>query len=117
MSISWIVTDRQGVAVVAVAGFLGARAVTRFSEGLAWAASRSSGRLIRDLSGLLGWSFEGEKAGLSTAAGLRKGGRSLAVCGVEHMGLTEVWAARVSETDVYVDVDTALVRRVTPHRG
>ncbi|MFJ6351902.1 hypothetical protein ACWGI1_17320 [Streptomyces sp. NPDC054835] len=64
--------------------------------------------MVLDLSQLLGWSVEGERAVLSTAARLKKAERSLAVCGVGHLDTADVWTTCREDTGVYGDVETAL---------
>ncbi|MFI1400490.1 hypothetical protein [Streptomyces sp. NPDC020681] len=71
-------------------------------------AARSSGAVLLDMAELLGWSAEGEAAVLQAAAALKEKGRSLAVCGPDHLEATRLWNDQVRSMTVYTDLDTAL---------
>ncbi|WP_241748371.1 STAS domain-containing protein [Streptomyces sp. M3] len=72
----WDSTERDGVGVLQLFGYLGRQDAHRFEGAVGWVRSRSTGPLVLDLSGLLGWSEEGE------AAVVRAAGSPLAVCGL-----------------------------------
>ncbi|WP_031085687.1 hypothetical protein [Streptomyces sp. NRRL S-1831] len=72
----WESTEHDGVGVLHVFGYLGRQDTHRFDGVVDWVRSRSDGRLVLDMSGLLGWSEEGE------AAVLRAARSPLGVCGL-----------------------------------
>ncbi|MDI9886424.1 anti-sigma factor antagonist [Streptomyces sp. HNM0645] len=114
MSISWSVEEHRGVAVMAVVGFLGNNAVGRFSDGFGWVVARSTGPVVLDLTGLLGWSAEGVTAVMQAATGLRGGRGPLGLCGLDHLEVADGWADRLGSMTVYPDLDAALDARQPP---
>ncbi|WP_328687965.1 hypothetical protein OHA74_53905 [Streptomyces phaeochromogenes] len=72
----WDSTEHDGVGVLHLFGFLSGQDTHRFDGAVDWVRSRSNGMLVLDMSGLLGWSEEGE------AAVLRAAQSPLAVCGL-----------------------------------
>ena len=114
MSISWSVEEQHGVAVMSVAGFLGDNAIDRFTDGFIWVMARSTAAVVLDLTGLLGWSAEGEMAVIQAATRLQNSERPLSLCGLDRLDVTNSWAEQLDTTTVYPDLDSALKAHTPP---
>jgi hypothetical protein len=77
MTIEWRYTVEQDFGVLSVSGHLGPDAVHRFVGAIGWAVGRGNGPVIADLTGLRGWSAEGQQAIIESARRLAAAGRSL----------------------------------------
>ncbi|WP_405927333.1 hypothetical protein [Streptomyces sp. NBC_00035] len=97
----WERTERDGVSVMHLSGYLGREDAHRFEGALDWVRSHADGPIVLDMSGLLGWSDEGEIAASNAARA------PIAVCGLRGRAapLLTGCAACVG---TYPDLDTAL---------
>ncbi|MCX5604849.1 STAS domain-containing protein [Streptomyces phaeochromogenes] len=97
----WEYTERHGVSVMHLSGYLGRQDAHRFEGALDWVRSHAAGAIVLDMSGLLGWSEEGE------AAASKAVHAPIAVCGLRgrEAPLLTGCAACVG---IYPDLDTAL---------
>ncbi|MEU5893955.1 anti-sigma factor antagonist [Streptomyces sp. NPDC047461] len=86
MTIEWRYTVEQDLGILSVAGFLGPDAVRRFSGAVGWVVGRGSGPVIVDLTGLRGWSAEGQLAITEAAQHLAAAGRSLELAAIPADG-------------------------------
>ncbi|MFE5584933.1 STAS domain-containing protein [Kitasatospora sp. NPDC056531] len=78
----WELEEMDGVGVLRLTGYLGERVVHRFHGAFDWARARCTGPLVIDLSGLLGWSQEGEAAIVDAAGRLGTDRSPLMLCGL-----------------------------------
>ena len=105
----WELVMTDGVGVLRLSGFLGARATHRFHGAFGWAMARCPGPIAIDLSGLTGWSAEGEAA-IVDAAGRLHGRGPLAVCGVGQRKADVLRSGpALSVLRLCADLDVALV--------
>ncbi|HEY8983992.1 MAG TPA: anti-sigma factor antagonist [Streptomyces sp.] len=87
MTIDWnytVVEDTLGI--LSVTGHLGPDAVHRFTGAIGWAQVRGTGPVILDLTGLRGWSTEGQLAILEAAQHLAEAGRTLELAAIPADG-------------------------------
>ncbi len=103
----WDSTEHDGVGVLHLFGFLGRQDTHRFEGAVGWVRSRSNGMLVLDLSGLLGWSEEGE------AAVLRAAQSPLAVCGLRDRPAPLLTGDTAGLIRVYPDLRSALADLAT----
>ncbi|WP_043175455.1 STAS domain-containing protein [Streptomyces sp. NRRL B-24484] len=105
----WELETVDGVGVLRLSGFLGARATHRFRGAFDWAMARCPGPIVVDLSDLRGWSTEGEAA-IVDAAGLLGERGPLAVCGVGRRKADLLRSgSALSVLRLCADLDVALV--------
>ncbi len=86
MTIDWRYTVEEKLGVLSVAGYLGPEAVRRFTGAVGWALARGTGPVIVDLTGLRGWSAEGQLALAEAARRLAGAGRRLELAAVPADG-------------------------------
>jgi hypothetical protein len=86
MTIEWHYTVEQDLGILSVSGFLGPDAVHRFAGAIGWVVGRGSGPVIVDLTGLRGWSAEGQLAITEAARRLAAAGRSLELAAIPADG-------------------------------
>ncbi|MCW8216679.1 hypothetical protein H5I60_08560 [Streptomyces griseolus] len=110
VSMHWDSTVRDGVGVLQLFGYLGRQDAHRFEGAVDWVRSRCKGPLVLDMSGLLGWSGEGE------AAVMRAAGNSLAVCGLRERP-APLLAANKALIRIYPDVASAVANLASAVQG
>ncbi|WP_329280984.1 hypothetical protein [Streptomyces sp. NBC_01451] len=103
----WDSTEHDGVGVLHLFGFLGSQDTHRFDGAVDWVRSRSNGILVLDMSGLLGWSTEGE------AAVLRAAQSGLAVCGLLDRPAPLLSGDTTGFIRIYPDLRSALADLAT----
>ncbi|WP_405959644.1 STAS domain-containing protein [Streptomyces sp. NBC_00024] len=103
----WDSTEHDGVGVLHLFGFLGRQDTHRFEGAVDWVRSRSDGELVLDLSGLLGWSEEGE------AAMVRAAQSPLAVCGLRDRPASLLSGDTTGLVRIYPDLRSALAALAT----
>lgn len=103
----WDSTDHAGVGVLHLFGFLGREDTHRFEGAVDWVRSRSDGMLVIDMSGLLGWSEEGE------AAVLRAAQSRLAMCGLGEHPAPMLSGDKSGLIRIYPDLRSALTDLAT----
>ncbi|MFF7663640.1 hypothetical protein [Streptomyces canus] len=103
----WDSTEHDGVGVLHLFGYLGRQDTHRFEGAVGWVRSRSNGMLVLDMSGLLGWSEEGE------AAVLRAAQSPLAVCGLRERPAPLLTGDTAGPVRVYPDLRSALADLAT----
>ncbi|MFI1358332.1 STAS domain-containing protein [Streptomyces sp. NPDC020898] len=86
MTIEWRYTVEQDLGILSVSGYLGPDAVRRFEGAVGWAVGRGSGPVVVDLTGLRGWSAEGQLAIIEAARRLAEAGRSLELAAIPADG-------------------------------
>lgn len=106
----WVSTERDGVGVLQLFGYFGRQDVHRFEGAVDWVRSRCNGPLVLDMSGLLGWSTEGESAVVRAAATL------LAVCGL-HERPAPLLAANPASIRIYPDLPSAVAHLTSDTPG
>ncbi|MFF1298427.1 MULTISPECIES: anti-sigma factor antagonist [unclassified Streptomyces] len=114
MTIEWRYTVEQDLGILSVAGFLGPDAVRRFSGAVGWVVGRGSGPVIVDLTGLRGWSTEGQLAITEAAQHLAAAGRSLELAAIPADG-TPVSDRGSPPIPVHADLPHALAAHSTRH--
>ncbi|MET9962951.1 STAS domain-containing protein [Streptomyces sp. NPDC006326] len=82
MTIEWRYTAHQELGVLSLAGYLGAEATGRFTGAVGWAVARGTGPVILDLTGLRGWSADGQRAVAEAARRLAAHGRPMELAAV-----------------------------------
>lgn len=102
MSVRWESTEHDGVGVLHLFGFLGREDAHRFEGAVDWVRSRSDGMLVMDMSGLLGWSEDGEVAVLRAAQS------RLAVCGLGDRPAPMLSGDKSGLIRIYPDLRSAL---------
>lgn len=107
MSVRWDFTEHDGVGVLHLFGFLGRQDTHRFEGAVDWVRSRSNGTLVLDMSGLVGWSEEGE------AAVVRAARSPLAVCGLLDRFAPLVSGDTSGLIRIYSDIRSALADLAT----
>lgn len=98
----WNFEDCNGTGVLHLYGHLGRQVSDRFIGAVGWARARTTGTLVLDMSGLMGWSPDGEAAILAVAPA------DLVLCGLRDRPtplLTENSLVRVR---AFPDLDAAL---------
>ncbi|WP_405653760.1 anti-sigma factor antagonist [Streptomyces sp. NBC_00019] len=86
MTIEWRYTVEQDLGILSVSGYLGPDAVHRFTGAVGWVVGRGSGPVIVDLTGLRGWSAEGQVAITEAARRLADAGRGLELAAIPADG-------------------------------
>ncbi|MFG2030578.1 STAS domain-containing protein [Streptomyces sp. NPDC048825] len=86
MTIEWRYTVEQNLGILSVSGYLGLDAVRRFAGAVGWVVGRGTGPVIVDLTGLRGWSAEGQLAITEAARRLAEAGRSLELAAIPADG-------------------------------
>ncbi|KAB1149765.1 STAS domain-containing protein [Streptomyces luteolifulvus] len=86
MTIEWRYTVEQDLGILSVSGYLGPDAVRRFTGAIGWVVGRGAGPVVVDLTGLRGWSAEGQLAIIEAARRLAEGGRSLELAAIPADG-------------------------------
>lgn len=86
MTIEWRYTVEQDLGVLSVSGYLGPDAVHRFAGAVGWVVGRGRGPVIVDLTGLRGWSAEGQVAITEAARRLAAAGRGLELAAIPADG-------------------------------
>ncbi|MEV5910255.1 STAS domain-containing protein [Streptomyces chartreusis] len=107
MTIDWRYTDERDLGILSVAGYLGPHAVHRFAGAVGWAVARGTGAIILDLSGLRGWSTEGQVAITEAARRLAGAGRQLELAAIPADG-SLVPTGNCPDVPVHPDLATAL---------
>ncbi|WP_426368151.1 STAS domain-containing protein [Streptomyces sp. E-08] len=107
MTIEWRYTTRQDLGVLSLAGYLGAEATGRFTGAIGWALARGTGPVILDLTGLLGWSADGQIAVAQAARRLGESGRRLELAAIPADG-SLVPDATCPPVPVHCDLAAAL---------
>ncbi|MEI5525461.1 anti-sigma factor antagonist [Streptomyces brasiliscabiei] len=86
MTIEWRYTVEQDLGILSVTGYLGPDAVHRFAGAVGWVVGRGSGPVIVDLTGLRGWSTEGQVSITEAARRLAEAGRGLELAAIPADG-------------------------------
>ncbi|MFI0085351.1 anti-sigma factor antagonist [Streptomyces bobili] len=86
MTIEWRYTVEQDLGILSVSGYLGPDAVRRFTGAVGWVVGRGSGPVIVDLTGLRGWSAEGQLTIIEAARRLAGAGRGLELAAIPADG-------------------------------
>ncbi|HEY3482588.1 MAG TPA: anti-sigma factor antagonist [Streptomyces sp.] len=86
MTIEWRYTTHTGLGVLSLAGYLGPEATDRFSGAIGWVQARGTGPVILDLTGLRGWSTDGQLAVAEAARLLAEQGRPLELAAIPADG-------------------------------
>ncbi|UIX34247.1 STAS domain-containing protein [Streptomyces sp. GQFP] len=86
MTIEWRYTAEQGLGILSLTGYLGPDAVHRFEGAIGWVVGRGTGPVVVDLTGLRGWSTEGQLAITDAARRLAEAGRSLELAAIPTDG-------------------------------
>ncbi|MFJ8111380.1 anti-sigma factor antagonist [Streptomyces sp. NPDC096132] len=107
MTIDWRYTVQDRLCVLSVAGHLGPDAVHRFSGAIGWVLARGTGPVVVDLTGLRGWSAEGQLAITDAAHRLAGAGRSLQLAAIPADG-SLVPAGDCPPIPVHADLASAL---------
>ncbi|MFI6356542.1 anti-sigma factor antagonist [Streptomyces sp. NPDC050743] len=107
MTIDWRYTIEQDLGILSVAGYLGPEAVHRFGGAIGWVVARGTGPVILNLTGLRGWSAEGQMAITEAAHRLAEGGRSLELAAIPADG-SLVPAGDCPDIPVHCDLTAAL---------
>ncbi|MET7481707.1 anti-sigma factor antagonist [Streptomyces sp. NPDC005538] len=107
MTIEWRYTAEQDLGVLSVSGYLGPDAVRRFDGAVGWVVGRGSGPVIVDLTGLRGWSTEGQLAITEAARRLAAAGRDLELAAIPADG-SLVPAGDCPPIPVHADLIAAL---------
>ncbi|WP_371658426.1 STAS domain-containing protein [Streptomyces sp. NBC_00280] len=114
MTIEWRYTVGQDLAVLSVSGHLGPDAVRRFEGAVGWVVERGSGPVVVDLTGLRGWSAEGQLAIAEAARRLATAGRSLELAAIPADGCL-VPDGDCPPIPVHADLADALAAHSAPH--
>ena len=115
MTIDWRYTAEENLGILSVAGYLGPDAVRRFTGAVGWALARGSGPVVVDLTGLRGWSVEGQLAIIEAARRLAQAGRDLELAAIPADG-SLVPAGDCPLIEVHADLAAALAAHGPPHR-
>ncbi|GAA3379112.1 hypothetical protein GCM10020367_61370 [Streptomyces sannanensis] len=86
MTIESRYTAEQDLGILSVAGHLGRDAASRFTGAVGRVLARGTGPVIVDLSGLRGWSVEGQPAIADAARRLAGHERALELAGIPADG-------------------------------
>nr|WP_308445530.1 MULTISPECIES: STAS domain-containing protein [Streptomyces] len=86
MTIEWNYAAHEDLAVLSLAGYLGAEATGRFTGAVGWALARGTGPVILDLTALHGWSAGGQLAVAQAARLLAEHGRRLELAAIPADG-------------------------------
>ncbi|MEF9883801.1 anti-sigma factor antagonist [Streptomyces sp. P9-A4] len=113
MTIEWRYTTHPHLAVLSLAGFLGADAVARFDGAVGWVLARGAGPVILDLTSLRGWSVGGQLAVAEAARRLAADGRPLELAAIPADG-SLVPAGDHRPVPVHCDLPTALAAHAAP---
>ncbi|MFI9101002.1 hypothetical protein ACIGXA_10795 [Streptomyces fildesensis] len=98
----WNFEDCNGTGVLHLYGHLGRRVTDRFTGAVDWARARTTGTLVLDMSGLMGWSPAGEAAILAAAPA------GLALCGLRDRPTSLLAEISLVGVRVFPDLDVAL---------
>ncbi|MFB7292373.1 hypothetical protein [Actinacidiphila glaucinigra] len=107
---NWSHDNRDGVDILTVGGYLGNAATDRFAGAAGWVLAHATGPILFDLSGLRGWSDQGERAVLDTMDRLHALGCRVALCGM-RLSTTD---DRIAALTTYPDLNTALQGLASP---
>ncbi|MFI5882895.1 anti-sigma factor antagonist [Streptomyces sp. NPDC051554] len=114
MTIEWRYTAERDLGVLSVSGYLGPEAVRRFEGAVGWAVGRGTGPVIVDLTGLRGWSAEGQLAITEAARRLAAAGRGLELAAIPADG-SLVPGGDHPAIPVHADLAGALAAHSTRH--
>jgi hypothetical protein len=114
MTIEWRYTVEHDLGVLSVSGFLGPEAVRRFSGAVGWVVGRGTGPVVVDLTGLRGWSAEGQSAITEAARRLAEAGRDLELAAIPADG-SLVPDGDYPPIPVHADLAAALAAHSTRH--
>ncbi|MCZ4124839.1 MULTISPECIES: hypothetical protein [Streptomyces] len=98
----WNFEDCNGTGVLHLHGHLGRRVTSRFTGAVGWARARTTGTLVLDMSGLMGWSPDGEAAILAASPA------GLALCGLRGRSTPLLTENSLVGVRVFPDLDAAL---------
>ncbi|MCM2425151.1 hypothetical protein [Streptomyces sp. RKAG337] len=98
----WNFEDYNGTGVLHLYGHLGRRVTDRFTGAVGWARARTTGTLVLDMSGLMGWSPAGEAAILAAAPA------GLALCGLRGRPTPLLTSNSLVGVRVFPDLNAAL---------
>lgn len=116
MTIEWRYTVEQDLGILSVSGHLGPGAVHRFTGAIGWVVGRGSGPVIVDLTGLRGWSTEGQLAITEAARRLAEAGRGLELAAIPADG-SLVPDGDCPPIPVHADLSGALAAFSARHGG
>jgi hypothetical protein len=114
MTIEWRYTVEQDLGILSVSGYLGPDAVHRFAGAVGWVMGRGTGPVIVDLTGLRGWSAEGQLAITEAARRLAEAGRSLELAAIPADG-SLVPGGDCPPIPVHAELPGALTAHSTRH--
>ncbi|QIY93969.2 STAS domain-containing protein [Streptomyces sp. S1D4-11] len=114
MTIEWRHTVEQDLGILSVSGYLGPDAVHRFTGAVGWALARGTGPVIVDLTGLRGWSAEGQLAITEAARRLSAAGRILGLAAIPADG-SLVPGGDCPPIPVHADLVSALAAHSARH--
>jgi len=86
MTIEWQYTAGEDFGLLSLAGYLGPEGAHRFSGAIGWVLARGTGSVVVDMTGLRGWSTEGQLAVTEAARRLTAHGRSLELAAIPADG-------------------------------
>lgn len=108
MTMNWAYQNSQGISVLELRGYLGDRALARFSGAIGWALGRHTDPVVIDLTRLQGCSASGEAALGEAAYRAAAAGRVLAICGSHGSAALRSWQDQEVAIPAYADLDAAL---------
>ncbi|MEU6201309.1 STAS domain-containing protein [Streptomyces sp. NPDC047061] len=85
-TIEWRYSVEDDLGILSVVGYLGRDAARRFTAAFGWALARGTGMVVVDLTGLRGWSEEGQPAITEAARLLARAGSSLELAAIPADG-------------------------------
>jgi hypothetical protein len=86
MTIEWQYTAGEDFGLLSLAGFLGPEGAHRFTGAIDWVMARGTGPVVVDMTGLRGWSLEGQLAVTEAARRLTEHGRGLELAAIPADG-------------------------------
>jgi len=111
----WELALVDGSGVLHLSGLLDERGAHRFQGAVDWAAARSSGLLVADLSRLTGWNAAGEDAIVDAAGRLPADRAPLLVCGLRERPTALLrTSAALSVIGLHADLTAALAASDQP---
>ncbi|MFC7259346.1 anti-sigma factor antagonist [Streptomyces lutosisoli] len=86
MTIEWQYTSGEDFGLLSLAGYLGSEGAHRFSGAIGWVLARGTGPVVVDMTGLRGWSIEGQLAVTEAARRLMAHDRTLELAAIPADG-------------------------------
>ncbi|MEU2737422.1 anti-sigma factor antagonist [Streptomyces sp. NPDC007095] len=86
MTIEWQYTAGEHFGLLSLSGYLGPEGAHRFTGAIDWVMARGTGPVVADMTGLRGWSLEGQLAVTEAARRLTGKGRGLELAAIPADG-------------------------------